>query len=275
MSVGLNAVQRIEFDSQVKAAYQKAGLFRPHVRVRQGITGNSVRFRRYAKGVATPRIPQTDVVPMNTGYTEVTATMADWNAPEYTDVFDQAKTDVQEREVVATNIACAVGRREDQIIIDALDAANAGFNIPTGGNGVTFDKLRRVVAIFDQRAVPEGNRKLAIAARGKEDLLGDNRFISRDFVEQYVIREGRLPRIMGLDILVVEDRDEGGLPLSGGVRTNFAFDSAAIGLGISLEQGVTVDWIPEKTSWLANKVFSAGAVAIDPPGIIEMGSAEP
>lgn len=274
MSVGLNAVQRIDFDSMVKAAYQAAGKLRKHVRVKTNINAASTTFRRSGRGVATPRIPQTDVVPMGTSYTPVVCTLADWNAPEYTDVFDQAKTDVQERGIVAENIAMAIGRREDQMILDALNAANAPANILAGGTGVTFDKLRRIVALFDARAVPEGRRKLAISARGKEDLLGDNRFISRDFVESYVIREGRLPRILGLDIEVIEDRDEGGLPLAAGVRTNFAWDQMAVGLAIGLEQGVMVDWIAEKTSYLANKLFSGGAVAIDPGGIIEMDSAE-
>lgn len=274
MSVGLNAVQRIDFDSMVKAAYQAAGKLRKHVRVKTNINAASTTFRRSGRGVATPRIPQTDVVPMGTSYAPIVCALSDWNAPEYTDVFDQAKTDVQERGIVAENIALAIGRREDQMIIDALNAANASANIAAGGTGLTFDKLRRVVALFDARAVPEGRRKLAISARGKEDLLGENRFISRDFVESYVMREGRLPRILGLDIEVIEDRDEGGLPLATTTRTNFAWDQMAVGMAIGLEQGVMVDWIAEKTSWLANKLFSGGAAAIDPAGIIELDTVE-
>jgi len=274
MSTGLTAVQRIEFDSMVKAAYQGAAKLRPHVRVRSNVLAATTRFRRAARGVATPRVPQTNVVPMNTGFAEAIATLSDWNAAEYTDVFDQAKTDVEERQVVATNIAGATGRREDQLIIDALNAANASANIAAGGTGMTFDKLRRIASLFDARAVPEGKRKLAISARGKEDLLGENRFISRDFVESYVVREGRLPRILGLDIVVIETRDEGGLPLVSTTRTNFAWDADAIGLAVGIEHATSVDWIPEKTSYLSNRIFSAGAVAIDSLGIIEIDSVE-
>jgi hypothetical protein len=35
-----------------------------------------------------------------------------------------------------------------------------------------------------------------------------------------------------------------------------------------------VDWIPEKTSWLANRLLSAGAIAIDPLGIVEIETVE-
>lgn len=275
MSVGLPAIAQIEFDAQVKAAYQKAGLLRPHVRLRTGVTGGTCRFRRFARGVATPRIPQTDVTPMNTAYAEAVATLADWNAPEYTDVFDQAKTNIQERGVVAENIASAMGRREDQMILDALDAANGSATIAAGGTGLTYDKLRRAQAVFDARAVPMGNRKLVISPRGKEDILGENRFISSDFISRRAVETGELPpTLMGFQIVVMEDRDEGGLPIVSTTRTCFAWDMQAMGLAIGLEQGTKVDWIPEKTSWLANKLFSAGAVAIDPLGVIEINTVE-
>jgi hypothetical protein len=275
MSVGLPAIAQIEFDAQVKAAYQHAGLLRAHVRVRTGVIGRTCEFRRSRRGVATPRIPQTDVRPMNTQYATAVATLTDWNAPEYTDVFDQQKTNVQERGVVAQNIAGAIGRREDQLIIDALDAANATANIAVGGTGLTYAKMQRAQAIFDGRAVPLAQRKMAISARGKEDLLGDNRFLSSDFVNRRVVENGELPpTLMGFQIVVIENRDEGGLPLAGGVRTNFAWDMQACGLAIGLDQSTTVDWIPEKTSWLANQLFSGGAVTIDPDGVLELESAE-
>lgn len=275
MSLGLPAIQIIDFDAQVKAAYQKAGVLRSHVRTKTGVVGASTRFRRYNRGVATPRVPQTDVIPMNTSYGEVTAFLADWNAPEYTDVFDQQKTNISEREVVATNIAAAIGRREDQIIIDALNAANASANIAAGGSGLTYDKFRRAQAIMDQRAVPMGQRKMAISPRGKEDILGENRFISMDFISRKMVESGELPpRLMGFDLVMIEDRDEGGLPLVSTTRTNFAWDMQAIGLAIGIDSASTVDWIAEKTSWLANKLFSAGAVTIDTLGVIEIDTVE-
>ena len=274
MSMGLSVIAQIEFDNQVKAAYQAAGKLRCHVRLKSGVVGGTATFYRSSRGVATPRLPQTDVTPMGTSYTPVVATLTDWNAPEYTDVFDQQKTGVQERGVVANNIAMAIGRREDQMILDALDAANASANIVHGSVGLTDAKMRRAQAIFDARAVPMGKRKMAISARAKEDLLGDARFSSRDYVESYVIRTGKLPPIYGFDIEIIEERDEGGLPLASTTRTNFAWDADAIGLAVGLETGVKVDWIPEKTSWLANKLFVAGAVPIDPLGVLEIETTE-
>jgi hypothetical protein len=274
MAVGLSAVQQIEFDEAVKAAYQSAGQLRPHVRVRTGVTGGTHRFRRSGRGVATPRVPQTDVVPMNVGYAEAIATLADWNAAEYTDKLDQALVNFDERAIIANNIGSAIGRRLDQMIIDAMDAAIGSPTIAVGGTGLTDAKMRQAMRIFDARAVPMENRKMVISARGKEDLISEQRFTSRDFVEQAVITTGRLPRLYNFEIVVLDDRDEGGLPLVSTTRTNFAFDSAAVGLAIGAEVPLEVNYIAEKTSWLSNQMIKAGAVGIDALGIIELATLE-
>lgn len=274
MSTQLPSIARIEFDAQVKAAYQARGKLRRHVRTKMNVTGGEVRFPRAGRGVATRRIPHTDVVPMNTSFVNVTCTLQDWIASEYSDVFDMQKSQVDERAVVADNIGAAIGRREDQLILDALDAANASATIVAGGTGLTDAKMRRAQAFFDRRAVPVGQRKMVISARGKEDLLADPRFSSRDFVESFVIRTGQLPQIYGFDIEVIEDRDEGGLPIAANIRTCFAWDQQALGLAVGLDGAVKVDWIPNKTSWLAAQYFSGGAVAIDTLGVLEIEASE-
>lgn len=274
MATGLSTIAQIEYDAEVKAAYQSMGLLRPHVRVRTGITGNTHKFRRYSRGVAQPRIPQTDVSPMNTQYAEATATLADWQAAEYTDVLDQVLTNVDERQVLVANIGGAVSRRLDQMVLDALDAANGSASIAAGGAGLTFDKVRRAKSLLDARAVPQGARKLVISARGQEDLLNEAKFTSRDYVSQQAIERGTLPQLLGFDIIVIDDRDEGGLPLVSTTRTCYAFDQQAIGLAIGAEIPLKVDWVPEKTSWLSNQMIKAGAVAIDTLGVIEIATVE-
>jgi hypothetical protein len=275
MATGLSAVQQIEFDEAVKAAYQSAGQLRPHVRVRTGITGATHRFRRSGRGVAQPRVPQTDITPMNVGYAEAIATLSDWAAAEYTDKLDQALVNFDERAIIANNIGSAIGRRVDQMIIDALDAAYGSPVIAVGGTGLTDAKMRQAMRIFDARAVPPGKRRMAVSARGKEDLIAEQRFTSRDFVEQTVIQTGKLPPLYGFMIEVIDDRDEGGLPLVSTTRTCFAWDVDAVGLAVGAEIPLEVNYIAEKTSWLSNQMVKAGAVTIDTLGVIEIATSEP
>jgi hypothetical protein len=63
MSQAISSIQVIEFEAQVKTAYQSSGMLRPAVRVKTGVVGASNRFRRCNRGVANPHVPRTDVQP--------------------------------------------------------------------------------------------------------------------------------------------------------------------------------------------------------------------
>lgn len=274
MAQTLSQIAQIEFDAEVKAAYQTAGLLRPHVRVRTGVTGSTARFRRYGRGQAQPRLPGQDVTVMNATAAEAIATLNDWIAAEYTDKLDQALVNFDERSILAENIGSAIGRRLDQMVIAALDAANGAATIAVGGTGLTDAKMRRAMSLMDARAVPAGQRKMVISARGKEDLISEQRVSSKDFVDQYVVQTGTLPRLYGFDFVVIDDRDEGGLPLVSTTRSSFAFDMQAIGLAIAHDEPLEVNYVPEKTSWLSAQLIKAGAVAIDALGVIEIATQE-
>ena len=45
------------------------------------------------------------VTPMDVTHEVQTATMQNWNAPEYTDIFDQAEVNFDEKQELATTIA--------------------------------------------------------------------------------------------------------------------------------------------------------------------------
>ena len=79
------------FDAEVKQAYQAKAQLVGAVRQRRGVEGSTVKFPKVGKGVATVRVPQSDVTPLNVAFSQVTATLQDWNAAEYSDIFNQAK----------------------------------------------------------------------------------------------------------------------------------------------------------------------------------------
>ena len=111
------------FDEEVKQAYQGEALLRGTMRTRTGVQGNTVKFPKIGKGVATVRVPQTDVTPLNVTYSQVTATMSDYIAAEYSDIFHQSHVNFDERRDLVQVVSKAIARRMDQRSIDALDAA--------------------------------------------------------------------------------------------------------------------------------------------------------
>lgn len=279
MSTTLTDNEISQFDMEVKHEYQGMGMLRPRVKLRTGVVGGTYRFPKMGKGTATPRVPQTDVTPMNVAHTKREATITDWNAPEYTDIFDQQKVNYQERQELAYTISGAITRREDQLVIDALEAATVSNTVSNDIGGTDSDlnvtKLRRAARLLDDKAVPRARRNFLGSVYGKEALLGETEVTSSDYNAVKALVDGEVNTFVGFDFCWMETRDEGGLTKDGSNdRTNFAWDTMAVGLAIGIDFRTEVNYIPEKTSWLANGLFSAGAVDIDVNGIVEITTRE-
>jgi hypothetical protein len=260
-----------QFDAEVKQAYQGSSMIRPTIRVKTGVVGATHQFPKFGKGLATPRLPQTDVIPMNVQQTNVVATIEDFNAPEYTDIFDQQKVNYSERSELATTIAMAIGRRQDQLIIDAMVAAS-GFAGTIPSAVMTVATLREASKFLNDQAVPTADRHIIWSPTAQEQLLGTTEATSSDFNVVKALVNGEVNSFMGFQFRLIETREEGGLPLSGNNRTCFAYHGGqrgSTGLAVGIDFRTTVDWIAEKTSWLSNGLFSAGSVVIDALGIVQ------
>lgn len=266
------------FDAEVKQAYQGESSLLGCVRLRQGVQGNTYKFPKLGKGSATARIPQTDVTPLNVTYSQVTATMSDYNAAEYSDIFHQAKVNFDERQELVQVVSKAIGRRMDQLILDGLDAASSPSTVAktvvTSGSAAASNlnvgKLIAAKKAMDSNNVPFDDRHIIVHANNLSGLLGDERAISGDFATVKALVAGEINTFLGFKFYVIGDRDEGGLPLSTNDRTCFAFHRASIGMAVNMNQKTEINYVPEKTSFLVNSMFSAGAVAIDDEGIVKI-----
>jgi hypothetical protein len=227
------------------------------------------------RGVATPRIAQTDVTPLNVGFNSVTLNLSDWNAAEYSDIFSQAKVNFDERQELVQVVAAAMGRRQDQLILDALAASSTSLTVANsiGGSNTNLNvaKLREAKRLLDKGNVPFDGRHIIVHANGISSLLSETAVTSSDFNTVKALVQGEINTFLGFQFHVLGDRTEGGLAIDGSNdRTCFAFHSAAIGYGEGIGMRTEINYIPEKTSWLVNEVFSAGAIAIDAEGIVSI-----
>ncbi len=281
MSKNLTDAAIQAFDSEVKQEYQGTATLRSAVTVRTGVTGDAYKFVRQGKGLANQKATQADVTPMDISYTRPTANMENWNAPEYTDIFDQAEVNFDERSELATTIAKAIGRREDQLIIDAMAAVTfaatgvedadpeTGYNITVTTN-FTIAELTNVSKHFNTIEAETGERHIALQASALESLLNSTTVTSADFNSVKALVRGEIDTFVGFKFHVIGARAEGGLPGSTGVEQAFAWHKAAIGIAIGIDMKTTIDWVAQKTSWLANGMFKAGAVAREPQGIAQI-----
>jgi hypothetical protein len=262
------------FDAEVKQAYQGESVLRNTVRLRTGVEAATHKFPKIGRGVATVRVPQTDVTPLNVSYSQVTATLSDYIAAEYSDIFNQAKINFDERQELVQVVSKSIARRQDQMIIDALVGSSTSLTVASSVGGantnLNLDKLLAAKKALDAGNVPPTDRFVVIHANNLASLLDETEVKSSDFNTVKALVAGQLDTYLGFKFITVGDRSEGGLPLSSGDRKVYAFHKQAVGMAEGMGLTTRIDYIPEKTSYLVASMFSAGAVAIDAEGIVEI-----
>lgn len=268
------------FDTEVKQAYQADAVLRNTVRLRTGVTAATHKFPKIGAGVAQVRVPQSDVTPLNVSYSQATVNLADWIAAEYSDIFNQAKVNFDERQELVQVVGKAVGRRADQLVIDALAASSTSNTVGTdiGGSGtnLNIEKLIAAKKALDTQNVPMEDRFMLIHAANLAGLLGETEVTSSDFNTVKALVQGQIDTYLGFKFITIGDRTEGGLTGGGAGQTRkvWAWHKSAVGMAEGMGIRSEINYIPEKTSWLVASMFSAGAVAIDNTGIVEITCTE-
>jgi hypothetical protein len=282
MSKVLSAAAATQFDSEVLHEYQGTGSLRQSTTQRTGVVGDTYKFRKMGQGMATQRpASQSDVTPMDISHSLQTATLTNWVAPEYTDIFDQATVNFQERNELAKTIAMALSRREDQLCIDAWEASGSyAGTVSTDIGGVGTDlnpaKLRRASRFLNAKGVPQAGRHIAIGATQLEALLGNTEATSSDFNTVKALVNGEINSFVGFKFHLIEDRSsfEGGLVVAATVRSCYAYHETATGFASGIDPRTEVNYIAQKVSWLANGMLKAGAITRNGNGLVKISCTE-
>ena len=271
MSINLSAVAVTEFDSMVKHAYQGMGLLKNAVTVRNNVVGDTYKFRKMGKGTANQKTTAADVDPMDVGHSLVTATLANWNAPEYTDIFDAAEVNFDEKQELANTIAGALGRRCDQLVIDAMDASSPDTStIVHGSANLTMAKVIDAQVELRDQGVPNSELFAVIEAGGLGGLLSDEKATSGDYQAIKALVSGEINTLCGFQFIVIETRSEGGLTEASNVVDSWFFQRPAIGLAIGIDMKTEINYVPQKTAWLTNGMLKAGACVRDTGGLVKV-----
>lgn len=268
MSATLTNVQQIEFDALVKADYHSRGfLLRDTIRFKHDVIGNQVQFRKVNQVIAVQTAYLAAVTIQDPGYNKETATLLKYTAPTAVDEVQELTVNFDSKMENAMLVSQAMGRRSDQIIIDALDA-NPGDTIVNGGTNFTYAKFTQALEFFDDNAVPLAERFVAMSASNFRSLLGDDQFVSTFYTKNDVIDRARIREYLGFNVVVIPSMTEGGLPKAGNIRTALAWHKMAAGAGVGANFRTEINYIPQNTSYLVNGVFSMGAVVIDNTGVL-------
>jgi hypothetical protein len=208
---------------------------------------------------------------MDVSHSFATATLSNWNAPEYTDMFDAAEVNFDEKQELASTIAQSLGRRCDQLVIDAMDAETTyAATVVEGGTNLTTAKVIDAQVALRRQGVPNSELFAVVNAGGLDGLLNQEEVTSSDYANVKALVNGDVDTFGGFKFIVVEDRDEGGLTVASDIVDSYFFHRSAVGLAIGIDMKTSVDWIADRTSWLCNGALKAGAVSRDGLGIVKV-----
>lgn len=266
MSVSIDNVFVKQFEADVHLAYQQMGTkLRATVRSKSGVVGASTTFQKVGRGTASTKSRHGIVPVMNLNHEPVECLLQDYYAGDWVDALDELKTNVDERRVVASAGAYALGRKTDELIISAMNGATASVGDYT--KDLTKDVILSALEILNTNDVPDDGRRFAVVGVHQwNQLLSMDEFVSADYVNDTPLINGCENRKwLGITWVL-----HNGLPLDTTSRDCFIYHASSIGHACGQEVKTDISWHGERAAHFISNSMSQGAVLIDATGIVRV-----
>ena len=256
-----------QFEAEVHLAFQQTGTkLRSTVRTKTDVRGASTTFQKIGRGVAGTKARNGIVPLMNLTHTPVECVLEDYYAGDYIDELDEIKMNIDERRVVASAGAYALGRKSDELIVAELEKATR--NIGAGNEGLTKGKILNAVEILNSNDVPDDGQRFAIVGVHQwNELLNLPEFSSAEYVgDSYPLLKGaECRKWLGINWLMFNS-----LPVAGGNRSCFVYHKNAVGHASGSDVKTDISWVGERAAHFVSNSMSQGAKIIDDDGVVEI-----
>ncbi len=259
------------FQAEVVNAYSQMGSkLKSTVRSKNNIQGASTTFQIIGKGVAATKTRNGQVPTMKLSHTPKECTLSDYYAGEWVDSLDELKIGHDERKVVAQAGAYALGRKTDELIIDALNTTTT--SVGSGAVALTKAIILEAFTKLNNEDVPDdGERYAIVSPQAWNQLLSIEEFSSADYVGS------KTPFVAGCESrkwLGINFIMHTGLPTSGSedtaAHTCFIYHKNAVGHAVGMDIKTDITWHGDYAAHFVNNMMSQGACLIDPKGVIKI-----
>jgi len=274
MPLSLSNVAIQQFHDNFINKYQASALLGDTTQTVMGALGDAYKFPIQGSTVMDERGAFQSMVPASDlDYEQKIVTFKNYVKNIPLDIFQSKELEIDELSRLGRVHALAAQRTEDQVVIDALANATlpAGNVIQEpGGTNLTVEKLLEASAILDANNVDPDNRFLAISANQKQSLLNQDKTTSSLFVTDRNLMNGQLDTFLGFKIFTIGNREEGGLPKAGNIRSCFVWQMNSVGRVYSMTPTTDIDWSAPHQSWLTISRMRLGCTSLLENGIVEI-----
>lgn len=269
MSISIDQSFIKQFEAEVHLAFQQTGTkLRSTVRTKNDVRGSSTTFQKVGKGTATTKARHGLVPVMNLDHTPVECVLSDFYAGDWIDELDELKTNVDERRVVASAGAYALGRKSDELIISELNLATQ--TVEMGTTGLTKAKILSALEILNTNDVPDDGQRFAVVGVHQwNELLSMKEFSNAEYVgDSYPLLSGTESRKwLGINWIM-----HNALPYDedSSARSCFIYHKNAIGHASGCDVKTDITWHGERAAHFISNCMSQGAKLIDDSGIVKI-----
>jgi hypothetical protein len=258
-----------QFESEAHVEYQQMGSkLRNTIRTKAGITGESTTFQVIGNVDVGTKTREGRVPRSHPTHAPVEVTLQDRYASVLIDDLDELKIQHDERGVQAKNIAAAMGKDTDDIILTAFDASANSNNVSTAETFSAASTPIGMMEDFGNSSIPfDGELYAVVCWEAWGDLLDLDEFSNADYVpSENLWFEGVTAKTwLGFKWFPHEN-----LPVDGSSDAkNFFYHRTSCGHAIGQDYSQRIDFLPEFDSNQVMAKMSHGAGLIDDTGCIE------
>ena len=261
-----------QFEADVHLAYQQNGSkLKNTVRYKNNVKGSSTVFQKVGKGSASVKARHGLVPVMSLDHSPVECELRDYYAGDWVDALDELKLSIDERRVIANAGAYALGRKTDELIINALNQASSTNDVGDYSIPLSKKDILDAFAKLNENDVPDDGQRFGLVGPHQWNaLLNIAEFSNSDYAGD------NLPFLKGTESrkwLGINWIMHTGLPLGGSSndeRNCFIFHKTAIGHASGQDVKCDISWHCDHAAHFVNNMMSQGACLIDDSGIVRI-----
>lgn len=285
MSTSIDTSFITSYEAKVAEVFQRQGSYlRDAVRVKDNVIGSTAVFQKIGKGTATTKARHGTITPMNQTHTAPSVTLQDFYAGDWVDKLDEAKTNINERDAIASGGAMALGRKVDDQITAVLDTTTSTVITltVTSKAAVLATAIEFAEAAWDNDVPNDGQVYAVVTPRYWSQLMTLDQFMRAEYVDPsgMAFKSGpAVGRGKWKDWMGIKWKMQTGLPGAGTASAKvWIWHKMAIGYAVAQAAGnvagneavaADITWHGDRAAHFVNHMMSGNAVMIDDTGVIE------